>query len=82
MSAAIKGNASYLHDVNAKQNAGIDKFNRMINNPTSNAALREILTAHIQETVRDPATAAALTPNYPVGCKRTCIIDDYWPTYE
>lgn len=34
---------------------------------------------HLHAQVRDPALRAALTPDYPVGCKRILISDDYYP---
>lgn len=43
--------------------------------------MRESLTARIKQQVKDPAVAAKLIPDYPVGCKRTCIIDGYWPVH-
>lgn len=42
------------------------------------AELREALMA----TVKDPVVAAKLCPTHPVGCKRTCVVDDYWPTFN
>lgn len=32
--------------------------------------------------VRDPALRAALTPDYPLGCKRIIYANDYFPTFE
>jgi cation diffusion facilitator CzcD-associated flavoprotein CzcO len=34
---------------------------------------------HLEEHVADPALRAALTPDYPIGCKRVLISDDYYP---
>ena len=45
-------------------------------------APRSILSSRIKAVVKDPATAAALTPSYPVGCKRLCVVDDYWPSFN
>jgi cation diffusion facilitator CzcD-associated flavoprotein CzcO len=39
-------------------------------------ALRELAAA-----VPDPATRAALTPDYRIGCKRILLSNDYWPTF-
>lgn len=39
-------------------------------------ALRELAAA-----VPDPATRAALTPDYRIGCKRILLSDDYWPSF-
>ncbi len=34
---------------------------------------------HLEAQVSDPALRAALVPDYPVGCKRVLISDDYYP---
>ena len=34
---------------------------------------------HLQEQVADPALRQKLTPDYPLGCKRILISDDYYP---
>ena len=34
---------------------------------------------HLEDQVPDPELRAALTPNYPLGCKRVLITDDYYP---
>ena len=36
---------------------------------------RDHLTAHVP----DPGLRAALTPDFPIGCKRTLVSDDYFP---
>jgi cation diffusion facilitator CzcD-associated flavoprotein CzcO len=35
---------------------------------------------HLRRQVPDPALRAALTPDYPIGCKRVLFADDYYPT--
>jgi cation diffusion facilitator CzcD-associated flavoprotein CzcO len=35
---------------------------------------------HLRTQVADPALRAQLTPDYPVGCKRIIISDDWYPT--
>jgi len=35
-----------------------------------------------EEEVRDPAVRAALTPDYPIGCKRILISDDYYQAFN
>jgi cation diffusion facilitator CzcD-associated flavoprotein CzcO len=37
--------------------------------------------ARLARQVPDPVTRAALTPHYPLGCKRVLLSDDYWPTF-
>lgn len=34
---------------------------------------------HLRRQVPDPALRAALTPDYPIGCKRVLFADDYYP---
>ena len=43
------------------------------------AAYTRIALNHLAEQVPDPALRAKLTPDYPVGCKRILISDDYFP---
>jgi len=47
-----------------------------------NAAVCEMIARQIREEVRDPATAKALTPEYPFFCKRALFIDDYYTTFN
>ena len=39
--------------------------------------VRKVFSEHMEEQVKDPALRAKLTPNYPVGCKRILISDEY-----
>jgi cation diffusion facilitator CzcD-associated flavoprotein CzcO len=34
---------------------------------------------HMRKQIKDPALRAALTPDYPIGCKRILISDDWYP---
>lgn len=36
--------------------------------------------AHMQSTIKDPELRRRLTPDYPMGCKRVLISDDWYPT--
>lgn len=36
-------------------------------------------TAHMEAHIADPGLRARLTPDYPIGCKRILISDDYYP---
>ncbi|MEU0541017.1 NAD(P)/FAD-dependent oxidoreductase [Nocardia sp. NPDC005978] len=38
--------------------------------------------AHLRDQVRDPATRAALTPDYALGCKRPSFSNDYLKTFN
>ena len=40
---------------------------------------RRIALDHLRAQVPDPELRAALTPDYPVGCKRILISDDFYP---
>jgi cation diffusion facilitator CzcD-associated flavoprotein CzcO len=37
---------------------------------------------HMRKQVADPALRAKLTPDYPIGCKRVVISDDWYPTLQ
>lgn len=37
---------------------------------------------HLEAQVPDPALRAKLTPDYPIGCKRILIGDDYYPALQ
>jgi cation diffusion facilitator CzcD-associated flavoprotein CzcO len=40
--------------------------------------LREGALSYLHQSVSDPALAEELTPDYPIGCKRILISDDYY----
>ena len=44
--------------------------------------LRKAGLDHLQDSVIDPATRKALTPDYEAGCKRRVISDDYLSTFN
>ncbi len=39
----------------------------------------KIATLHLESQVADPSLRRRLTPDYPLGCKRILISDDYYP---
>ena len=41
--------------------------------------LASVIDSHFDEQVTDPAMREVLKPDYPVGCKRVVISDDYYP---
>lgn len=43
------------------------------------AVVRRIALRHLRTQVPDPALRAKLTPDYPIGCKRVLISNDYYP---
>lgn len=47
--------------------------------PEGRAAYETVARNHLEEQVPDPALRAKLTPDYPVGCKRILISDDFYP---
>ena len=48
----------------------------------SNFRIMEQIRARVDAIVEDPATAAALKPWYPYGCKRPTFHDEYLPTFN
>ncbi|MCH7866557.1 MAG: NAD(P)/FAD-dependent oxidoreductase [Myxococcales bacterium] len=46
------------------------------------AKVRRIGLAHLEAAVKDPVLRQKLTPDYNPGCKRRCIADDYWITFN
>jgi cation diffusion facilitator CzcD-associated flavoprotein CzcO len=46
------------------------------------AEMRALCEGFISSTVRGPATAAALTPGYPWGCKRPIIASTYYDAFN
>ncbi len=48
----------------------------------SNALAAEFVRGKIRQTVHDPATAALLCPQQPIGCKRLCVDSGYYDTFN
>ena len=48
----------------------------------TNFRIMEQIRARVDAIVEDPATAAALKPYYPYGCKRPAFHDEYLPTFN
>jgi cation diffusion facilitator CzcD-associated flavoprotein CzcO len=48
----------------------------------ANDIARRLYGEAVARIVRDPATAAALVPTYPFGCKRPIIDDGYYETFN
>ena len=57
-------------------------FNDLIINPAANELAGDFVRRKIRATVQDPATAEALSPSHPIGCKRLCVDTDYYATYN
>ncbi|MEQ9317207.1 MAG: NAD(P)/FAD-dependent oxidoreductase, partial [Henriciella sp.] len=45
-------------------------------------AYTTIATNHLNDQVKDPELRKKLTPDYPIGCRRILIADDYYPALE
>ena len=45
-------------------------------------ALEAVMRRRMAQAVADPALREALIPDYPLGCKRPCISDDYLPALQ
>ena len=50
--------------------------------PEGREAYTTIATNHLNEQVKDPELRKKLTPDYPVGCRRILIADDYFPALQ
>lgn len=48
----------------------------------ANRIAADFVRRKIREAVRDPATAERLTPKIIIGCKRLCVVTDYYETYN
>jgi cyclohexanone monooxygenase len=57
-------------------------FGDLMLNGEANAAAAEFVREKIRGTVKDPATAARLTPRQTIGCKRLCVDTDYYATFN
>ncbi len=44
--------------------------------------LEEAIETHFDEQIEDKALRKILKPDYPIGCKRVVISDDYYPTLQ
>ena len=58
-------------------------FADLLTDPEANEAASEFLRSKIRERVRDPQTAALLSPTgYPCGSKRLCVDIGYYETFN
>jgi len=68
----LRGGANFTH-----------AFNDIYSNQVANDSAAEFVRNKIRATVRDPATAARLTPtDHAIGTKRICVDSDYFQTYN
>lgn len=61
---------------------GEARFASRSGEPTAAAAARDAALAHLHAQVADPVLRAALTPDYPFGCKRVLLSDDFYPLFD
>jgi cation diffusion facilitator CzcD-associated flavoprotein CzcO len=47
--------------------------------PVGRTAYTRVALNHLEAQVPDPTLRAKLVPNYPIGCKRVLITDDFYP---
>lgn len=50
--------------------------------PEGRAAFTRQAMDHLEAQVADPELRAKLTPDYPIGCKRILICDDFYPALQ
>lgn len=48
--------------------------------PEGRAAFARRARDHMEKTIKDPELRKALTPDFPIGCRRILICDDYYET--
>jgi cyclohexanone monooxygenase len=60
----------------------LGSFNDLLLNPESNATAASYVRARIAEIVDDPETAAMLSPDTTIGCKRLVVDTDYFRTFN
>jgi cyclohexanone monooxygenase len=63
--------------------AFMSSYNDLFVDIRANAIAAEFVREKIRQIVKDPETAALLTPtNHPIGTKRLCLDTDYYETYN
>jgi len=50
--------------------------------PKMIAKFQKLAEAYLAKAVPDPVLRAKLTPNFPIGCKRVLISDDFYPALQ
>ncbi|MEM9622745.1 MAG: NAD(P)/FAD-dependent oxidoreductase [Pseudomonadota bacterium] len=85
---AIKANDDYLagkvdHFKERKQHDTVLTPEELVQKQlNTNFRIMEQIRARVDAIVEDPATAEALKPYYPYGCKRPTFHDEYLPTFN
>jgi cation diffusion facilitator CzcD-associated flavoprotein CzcO len=57
-------------------------FTDILFNTAANATAQDFFRRKLQAIVTDQATAAALTPDFPLGCKRLIVGTDFYETFN
>jgi cation diffusion facilitator CzcD-associated flavoprotein CzcO len=57
-------------------------FSDLLLNDDSNKTAADFVRSKIGKVVKDPKTAEILAPTNIIGCKRLCIDDGYWETFN
>ncbi|HEX5061124.1 MAG TPA: NAD(P)/FAD-dependent oxidoreductase [Kofleriaceae bacterium] len=58
------------------------RFTALFQNSVMGQLVKWMMLRHLRKQVADPKLRATLTPNYPVGCKRIVISDDWYPALQ
>ncbi len=57
-------------------------FTDLLTDLRANEMAADFVRAKVRSIVRDPATAAKLSPRQPIGCKRLCVDSGYYDTFN
>ncbi|WP_027501587.1 flavin-containing monooxygenase [Rhodococcus sp. UNC363MFTsu5.1] len=57
-------------------------FGDLLVDSAANEVVAEFVRAKIRQIVTDPEVAAKLIPTHVIGCKRICLCDGYYETYN
>jgi cation diffusion facilitator CzcD-associated flavoprotein CzcO len=58
------------------------RFTALFQNSAMGKVVTWLALRHLRRQVADPALRAKLTPDYPVGCKRIVVSDDWYPALQ
>uniref|UniRef100_A0A7S2S2E9 FAD/NAD(P)-binding domain-containing protein n=1 Tax=Mucochytrium quahogii TaxID=96639 RepID=A0A7S2S2E9_9STRA len=78
-----QGDLDYIYKLRNRWNIEADDvFWENYNDEERNDAVRNMYTAYMKSVVKDKGVAEKLIPDYPIGCKRPLISDDYLETFN
>jgi len=58
------------------------RFTALVQKSVMGKVVTWLALRHLRKQVADPALRATLTPDYPVGCKRIVVSDDWYPALQ